>query len=1007
MRISVKLKLVLIFVMVIIVPTTVITSVNLWFTLERLEEEFQTNSLNALNNALNILVEYARQAENIAALLAETSEIKERLENGDIQEILEAKQELWFAAIIEVFDKTRKLRARSHAGGPGIRHFFTSPRAVLIDLTLALEEQTKYIKTPNGIALKAPTPIVELETLETSGVIIVTYPFNVQFLQAIKERIQAEVTLQWNMDRSVVSTIQDKDGIPIEKTWETAVSDYGLVEETPFQQQEYIGSVLYSTAYTFIKNPDGRIIGILSTAINSSAIEHNKQDTLRIILISFFIVFLLAVTVGFLTARSFTLPIYQLLRTIRSIAEGNLQERVKIDKNDEIGDLARAFNEMTADLQKKQKSLEKAEEKYRNIFENAFEGIFQCTPDGYIISANPALARIMGYKSPNELISSLTNLSDKIFINDDTYKDFRCFIDEQGRIVGYETYLYQKNGNRRWISLSFRPVKDMNENMIFYEGSLVDVTARKEKEKAERARKAAEAASNSKSEFLANMSHEIRTPMNGIIGMTELLLTTTLTARQKDYAKAISGSANGLLTVLNDILDFSKIQAGKLTIESEQFNLRKLVEQTGLLFASQVRDKGIEILTKYSPDMPTCVVGDSARIRQVLANLAGNAVKFTEQGYVLIEAECRNKTENRCSFFLKVSDTGIGIPEKLQQLIFDKFSQADESTTRKFGGTGLGLAISRQLVEMMGGTIGVKSKPGRGSIFFFRLELPFNDEICDEPSDDELPAEQKTVPSVEADILLAEDNHMNQRVAAGILRRYGCTVDIAENGMEAVDRFQEKAYDLIFMDAHMPVMDGFEATKAIRQREKKNTHIPIIAMTALAMEGDREMCIDAGMDDYISKPITSKAVLDILLKFCTAHQETGKYETRDKPEPEKEDKILPVLCVSQLLDISDNNEETIQELIEEFMKDAPVYFDDLKDAIKSGGHDEIYKKAHRLKGLASNAGGEKLQGMIAEIENSARQKKFNAENTDLVLLEAELESLKQALRETDWKSLCR
>ncbi|MCP4113560.1 MAG: response regulator [Desulfobacteraceae bacterium] len=1006
MRISVKLKLVLIFVMVILVPTTVITSVNLWFNLERLEKEFQTNNLNALNNALNILVEYARQAENIAGLLAETSEIKEKLESGDIQEVLEAKQELWFAAIIEVFDKTRKLCARSHAGGPGIRHFFTNPEAVLIDLTLALEEQTKYIKTPGGIALKAPMPIVDLETLETSGMIIVTYPFNVQFLQAIKERIRAEVTLQWNTDGSVVSTIQDKDGIPIEKTWGTAVfSDYGLVEETHFQQQEYIGSVLYSTAYTFIKNPDGRIIGILSTAINSSAIEHNKQDALRIIFISFFIVFLLAVTVGFLTARSFTLPIYQLLRTIRSIAEGNLQERVKIDKNDEIGDLARAFNEMTADLQKKQRSLEKAEEKYRNIFENAFEGIFQCTPDGYIISANPALARIMGYKSPYELISSLTNLSDKIFIDDDSYKDFRCFIDGQGRIVGYETYLYQKNGNRIWISLSFRPVKDMNENMVFYEGSLVDVTARKEKEKAERARKAAEAASNSKSEFLANMSHEIRTPMNGIIGMTELLMTTTLTSRQKDYAKAISDSANGLLTVLNDILDFSKIQAGKLTIESEQFNLRKLVEQTGLLFAGQVRDKGIEILTKYSPDMPAQVVGDSTRIRQVLANLTGNAVKFTEQGYVLIEAECRKKTENRCSFLLKVSDTGIGIPEELQQLIFDKFSQADESTTRKFGGTGLGLAISRQLVEMMGGTIGVKSKPGRGSIFFFRLELPFSEEICDELSDDELqPAEQKTVSSVEADILLAEDNHMNQRVAAGILRRYGCVVDIAENGMEAVDRFREKAYDLVFMDAHMPVMDGFEATKAIRQREKKNTHTPIIAMTALAMEGDREMCIDAGMDDYISKPITSKAVLDILLKFCTARQETIKYET---PEPEKEDKILPVLCVSQLLDISDNNEETIQELIEEFMKDAPVYFDDLKDAIKSGGHDEIYKKAHRLKGLASNAGGEKLQGMIAEIENSALQKKFNAENTDPVLLEAELESLKQVLRETDWKSLCR
>ncbi len=822
MRISVKLKLVLIFVTVIIVPMAVITSVNLWFTLERLEKDFQTNSLKALNNARNILVEYAKYAENIANLLAETSEIKERLKNGNIQLILEAKQDLWFSTILEVFDKTGKLRGRSHAGGPGIRHFFTNPGTPLIAATLDMEEQTEYITTPGGIALKAPVPIVDFETLETSGAVIVTYPFNVQFLQIVKERTLAEVTLQWKKDGTIVSTIQNQDGMPLDKIWETAVSDYELVKGTPVRHQEYIGSVFYATAYTSLKNTEGRIIGILSTAINSSAIEQNKKDTLQVILVSSFIVFILAVIAGFLTARAFTMPICQLLTAIRSIAEGNLEERVKIRQNDEIGDLARAFNEMTSELQEKQNSLEKAEEKYRNIFENAFEGIFQCMPNGCIISANPSLARIMGYDSPDELVLSVTNLSDQIFIDARSYNEFRDFIDEEGRIVGYETYLYQKQGTRIWVSLSFRPVKDMNDNVLFYEGSLVDATMRKEKEKAERARKAAEAASKSKSEFLANMSHEIRTPMNGIIGMTELLMTKGLTAQQKDYAEAISDSASGLLTVLNDILDYSKIQAGKLALESEQFDLQKLIEQIRLLFASQSRDRGIEIFTRYPPDMPAQMIGDSTRIRQVLANLTGNAVKFTEKGHILIEAECKNKNENQCNFFLKVSDTGIGVPKELQQCIFDKFSQADESTTRKFGGTGLGLAISRHLIEIMGGIIGVKSAPGKGSTFFFRLELPFKEEIRDDLSEAEMQiSDQKAIPCVEADILLAEDNHMNQRVATGILHRYGCSVDIAKNGREAVDQFQKKAYDLIFMDVHMPLMDGFEAQKPSGSRRMK------------------------------------------------------------------------------------------------------------------------------------------------------------------------------------------
>ncbi|MCP4112043.1 MAG: AAA family ATPase [Desulfobacteraceae bacterium] len=642
------------------------------------------------------------------------------------------------------------------------------------------------------------------------------------------------------------------------------------------------------------------------------------------------------------------------------------------------------------------KKIEESEEKYRSLYERSVEGIFQTTPDGLLLSANPALAMLGGYDSPEELISSVTNLPEQIYVNSEDREKILRILAEEGRITGFETQLRRRDGTPLQVSVSAWSVRDAQGNILHLEGSIIDITERAEKEKAEREREAAEAANLAKSEFLANMSHEIRTPMNGVTGMAELLLATELTDQQKSYAKAISESANSLLKVLDDILDFSKIQAGKLTLESVQFDLRELVEQTGQLFAGWAGK--IEIRVMYPPDMPTQFVGDPTRIRQILSNLAGNAVKFTEQGHVLIEAECEDRTEDHCSVLLKVSDTGIGIPEELQQNIFDKFSQADNSTTRKFGGTGLGLAITRQLVEMMEGTINIKSVPGKGSTFSFRVDLPCKQEIStDKESDSDI---SDTVPFIPALILLAEDDSMSQKVAAGILRRYGCSVDIAENGSEAVDRFKEKEYDIIFMDANMPVMDGFEATKNIRRHEAEKAHVPIIAMTGMVMEGDREECIDAGMDDYISKPVTSKAVLNTLLKFCFSESEYSvQADILENPG-----KMFPVLDSRQLINMSDNDEKTIQKLISEFMKDAPVYLEDLRKAVDSGDNSQVYNKAHRLKELVSNAGGKKLRELFFEIENSTLKGIFH--NADFFLLETELENLKQALEQTDWKSLC-
>jgi PAS domain S-box-containing protein len=388
----------------------------------------------------------------------------------------------------------------------------------------------------------------------------------------------------------------------------------------------------------------------------------------------------------------------------------------------------------------------------------------------------------------------------------------------------------------------------------------------------EEARRLAENATKVKSQFLATISHEIRTPMNGVIGMTQLLLDAGLNVEQREYAEAIRSSAALLLKIVNDVLDFSKIEAGKMKLDLAPFDLRAVLEDVLELLARPARAGGLELNLDYGAGVPRRVMGDAGRIRQIALNLVGNAVKFTARGHVAVRVRQLEAAGNEAGALLRieVEDTGIGIREDKRGMLFQSFTQADSSTTRKFGGTGLGLAISKQLVELMGGRIGFESVLGEGSTFWFEVRLETATKGPSPALERSGSGEDSAACSLENlryRVLVAEDNVVNQKVAASILRKYGCRLDLAATGREAVEMWEKEPYDLIFMDCHMPEMDGYEATAEIRRREAGQSHTPIVAMTANTMHGDREECLAAGMDDHIGKPISLQNLLNALVRW--------------------------------------------------------------------------------------------------------------------------------------------
>ncbi len=415
-------------------------------------------------------------------------------------------------------------------------------------------------------------------------------------------------------------------------------------------------------------------------------------------------------------------------------------------------------------------------------------------------------------------------------------------------------------------------------NIHIFNAFIRDITERKRAEKAlKEAKEAAEAAAKAKSEFLAIMSHEIRTPLNGVLGMAQLLQETELTKQQREYLGIIKVSGTALLGVINDILDFSKIESGRMELEEHPFELRTSIENIFGLFAEQAQKKKINLRYFIDPKVPPFVVGDVTRLGQVLANLVSNAIKFTEKGEVDVSVDKLPPSGDEVMLEFKVTDTGIGIPSDRMDRLFKAFSQVDSSVSRKYGGSGLGLAICSHSVELMGGKIAVDTVVGKGSTFTFTIKTKLASVV---PTN--LPTHEVAQPeaianlseSLPLNILLAEDNVVNQKLAVAIFEKMGYMADVAENGLEVLAALEHQSYDIIFMDLQMPEMGGIEATSTILEKWPEENRPKIIAMTANALEGDKELCLQAGMDDYISKPISMAAIQNALVKWGKIAQPT-------------------------------------------------------------------------------------------------------------------------------------
>lgn len=584
-------------------------------------------------------------------------------------------------------------------------------------------------------------------------------------------------------------------------------------------------------------------------------------------------------------------------------------------------------------------------EQFYHTLSSIGDGVITSDLQGNVCFLNKTAEELTGFNRDEAIGNKLHHVF-RIRIKEDTEPEdnpFQRALDSR-RTVGLKrnTVLVTKQGEEKFISASHSPIKDNNGDITGVVVVFRDITSiRKAEDALQKAKDAAESANRAKSEFLANMSHEIRTPLNGIIGMTDLTLLTELKPEQRENLTIVKSCAEALMNVIHDILDFSKIEAGKMTIDCVEFDLDNLMAKMLKTHRVNAYEKGLELEYHKSEEVPEILEGDPFRLQQILNNLIGNAIKFTDFGSVGLQIGVVKKEKNELELKFSVSDTGIGIEAYEMTRLFKSFSQVDGSVSRKYGGTGLGLVISKRLVEMMEGSIWVESQKGVGSTFYFTGKFGYNRQSFPQESREPDLIMESTTGDVR--ILLADDDSICQLVAGKMVEDKGIRVRTADNGFEVLDILEREAFDLILMDIQMPVLDGIETTKRIREKEKQTgKRIPIVAVTAFALQGDKERFLAAGMDDYISKPIKMSELFKLVDKYVKG---VSKGE-----EPSK-------------ASICKNDEE----------ETGTIYMKKLAEAISSNDMDSIERFSNQIKSMAVKINNGSLKNAAFKIALAARK----------------------------------
>lgn len=624
-----------------------------------------------------------------------------------------------------------------------------------------------------------------------------------------------------------------------------------------------------------------------------------------------------------------------------------------------------------------ERELHESESKFKSLLEQLTDAIYFTSIDGEFLEFNRATVELLGYtrEEMQELNVAQT------YVNPEDRNRFHDRIMSEGEVVDYEIKLRKKNGETIDCLVTASLRMDAEGRALGYQGIIRDITLRKKAEALQRAKDLAEQANKFKAEFLANMSHEIRTPINAIIGMVHLLHQTPLTEKQIEYLHAIDNSADNLLQLINDILDFSKIEAGKLQLEEKSFNIRAVIEQLVSTMRFKATEKGVDLTLQIDDDVPEAVAGDPLRLNQIMLNLISNAIKFTHTGSITVTVKLIDVMDNRARMYFNVRDTGIGIPPDRLGSIFESFTQANMDTTRIYGGTGLGLAIVKKLIDMLNGAIMVKSKLGEGSEFIFEIDFVIT---RDNPDMQLLETSEAAIPDLgNCRLLIADDHPINQLVTSELLRHAwpDMSIEVAATGKEVLEKLNTHQFDLILMDVQMPEMNGLDATRAIRLLPDQRAKIPIVAFTAYATTGEVEKCLQAGMDDYISKPVVPallcRKIYDQLVRSGYDFDAHGR----------KSGTLVQDIDLSYLNVMTADDASLKAKMLQIMLDETPGEIELLEKHFETANWDGLRAVAHKMKSSVEFMGLKETLETLKSIELSAK------ERTGLDLLEPKINTV--------------